>query len=145
MLQLALVIFARAGFGSDGSTSMGELLEVIRKANHYSAARGVLPDWIFKLTNWIYIPLISPYLRATIKTYNDLERISMSVVSKARADVLELEESKLDSTTSGALLRSLVKANMEMDDEKDEKDRDRRSLTDRELLSDMWVRVVFFS
>ncbi|THU75401.1 cytochrome P450 [Dendrothele bispora CBS 962.96] len=104
-------------------------------AFHHSAARASIPDWVFDLTNRIHIPFLSPYLRKTIGVYEALDQMCMKAVSEVRADVLE----RSNSTTGGALLRNLVKANMDVDGEQDEKERGQRSLTDRELVSNMFL------
>ncbi|THU96647.1 cytochrome P450, partial [Dendrothele bispora CBS 962.96] len=107
----------------------------ILTAFHHSAARASIPDWVFDLTNRIHIPFLSPYLRKTIGIYEALDQMCMKAVSEVRADVLE----KSNSTTGGALLRNLVKANIDVDGEQDEKERGQRSLTDKELLSNMFA------
>ncbi|KAF5358820.1 hypothetical protein D9758_008567 [Tetrapyrgos nigripes] len=136
--KLALSIFVRAGFGlAEGSTDQDKLLKTLRAVFDNSAIRGIIPDWIFTLTSAVYIPVISPYLRETLRVYDDFERMSMEAVSNARADVVG--KSKVMGA-SGALLRNLVKANLDVyDNEKAEGDRTRNMLTDRELISDMFM------
>ncbi|KAF5358819.1 hypothetical protein D9758_008564 [Tetrapyrgos nigripes] len=136
--KLALSIFGCAGFGlAEGSTDQDKLLKILRAALQNGVIRAIIPDWIFSLTNKVYIPVISPYLRETLRVYDDLERMSMEVASNARADVVG--KSKVMGA-SGALLRNLVKANLDVyDNEKVEGDRIGNALTDRELISDMFM------
>ncbi|KAK7457808.1 hypothetical protein VKT23_010150 [Stygiomarasmius scandens] len=133
--KLALLTFLRAGFG-ELDTPQNDLYTVLKDTFHYSAARAIIPDWLFSLTNRIYIPFISAYLRKTLKAYNDLETIAMHAVSRARADLLQDVDQK--APKGGALLRNLVEANMHID-EGNRSENDKRSLTDRELLSNIFV------
>ncbi|THU83318.1 cytochrome P450, partial [Dendrothele bispora CBS 962.96] len=98
--------------------------------------RAIIPDWMFSLTNQVYIPFISPYLRKMLKAYNDLEAISMKAVSRMRADLLQ--DSGQKAPEGGALLRNLVQANENVD-EGNRSENNKRSLTDRELLSNIFI------
>ncbi|KAF5361409.1 hypothetical protein D9758_006230 [Tetrapyrgos nigripes] len=63
--------------------------------------------------------------------------MSMEAVSSARADAVGKPKAV---GASGALLRNMVKANLDVDDnEKAEEDRVGYALTDRELISDMFM------
>ncbi|KAK7436056.1 hypothetical protein VKT23_019359 [Stygiomarasmius scandens] len=133
--KLALLTFLRAGFG-ELDTPQNDLYTVLKDTFHYSAARAIIPEWLFSLTNRVYIPFISSYLRKTLKAYDDLETISMHAVSRTRADLLEGSGKK--TPQGGALLRNLVEANMNIDEE-NRSENDKRSLTDRELLSNIFI------
>ncbi|KAK7451782.1 hypothetical protein VKT23_012461 [Stygiomarasmius scandens] len=140
--KLAFLIFLRAGFGEDSSQTA--LQTILADAFRYSAARAVIPDWLFSLTNRVYVPILSPYLRKTIKVYDDLEDIAMGAVSRMRAEILDekmnsnRDADRKASSKGGALLRNLVEANIDIDEEKRDAS-DRHSLTDKELLSNIFI------
>jgi len=143
--KLAFLIFLRAGFGEDSSQTA--LQTILADAFRYSAARAVIPDWLFSLTNRVYVPILSPYLRKTIKAYNDLEDIAMEAVSRMRAEILDekmnsnRDADRKASSKGGALLRNLVEANIDIDEEKRDAN-DKHSLTDKELLSNIFVSLL---
>ncbi|THV05803.1 cytochrome P450 [Dendrothele bispora CBS 962.96] len=129
--EITFLVFARAGFGAEASSASSDLYKVLQSAIYHSTPRTALPDWLFTISDRFYIPFVSPYLRATQNTFRELERLSMEAVSHVRAELL----GKSSSTTGGALLRNLVKANMDADGNGS----DRRALTDKELMSNMFI------
>jgi hypothetical protein len=118
-----------------GSVTHADLLQTLRAVFNNSAMRAIIPDSIFALADRLYIPVVSPYLRETLKVYDDFERMAMEAVSNARAHVIGQSNTQ---NASGALLRNLVRANLDVDDN-ERTQNDKNGLTDRELVSDMFV------
>ena len=95
--------------------------------------RAVVPDWVYTFCKRFHIPVLSATLNHVKDTFDVLQAHLMDLISLSRARVAEGKQS---NQTEAALLRNLVEANMkiELDDTKDT-----RQLTDRELLSDIFV------
>lgn len=89
------------------------------------------PNWIYALSGYIQIPYVSPALRHTREAFEELRHHMLDVVSSARAWVAGGKAETMDA----ALLKNLVEANMAQEG-------DYKRLTDEELLSNTFVRIV---
>jgi hypothetical protein len=70
--------------------------------------RVLTPNWIYDLSDRIYIPLVTPALIETQECFEALRLHMVEVVSMARAWIAGGKATAMDA----ALLRNLVEANM---------------------------------
>jgi hypothetical protein len=94
------------------------------------------PTWLISLSSVLPVPYISRKLRETETAFAELRSHIVELVNHMRADVASGGKSE-ETGLKAALLRNLVEANMMQDD-------DYKSLTDDELLSNIFVRFLNF-
>jgi hypothetical protein len=97
------------------------------------------PEWLYTLSERVYIPVIGRIVRDTNHAYEALKLHMLELVSLSRAWVVDGRVSNMDA----GLLRNLVEANMAAQEDEDAPDattNSYKSLTDDELLSNTFVR-----
>jgi len=92
--------------------------------------KALIPTWVYRLSDYIHLPYITPILNKTTISFEALRGHMLEVISLARAWIADGKTTAMDA----GLLRNLVEANMSHDG-----GLDTRYLSDDELLSDTFV------
>ncbi|KAJ7461725.1 cytochrome P450 [Mycena galericulata] len=144
LFQAALLVISSAGFGRRASWQ--EDSSAMPPAGHTMAFRTAVfsvvhhlftavltPEWLYALSERVYIPYIGSLVRDTNAAYAALKMHMLDLISLSRAWVVEGKVSNMEA----GLLRNLVEANMSMQDEDvgDGAAHSHKSLTEDELLS----------
>lgn len=157
LANIAVHVISSAGFGrrigripglsapeSDFHHSMG-FTEAIRGTIRYFFLKLLAPPWAYTLTQKIYIPWLTEALNNTKLAFQSLRRHMLEMISDARAVEFQGVKARSGHLTSqrlteikSALLGNLVKANMAYHEE-NPASKERKTLTDEELLSNTWV------
>ncbi|KAF9467844.1 cytochrome P450 [Collybia nuda] len=135
LTQITLLVVSSAGFGrcaslrddSDTEPPPGHKLAfrpAVASTMSHLIPKVLTPDWIYDLSDKIYIPFLTPMLSDTREGFEALRLHMVEIVSQARAWIAGGKTAVMDA----ALLRNLVEASMVEDGN--------RHLTDDELLSD---------
>ncbi|KAL0959590.1 hypothetical protein HGRIS_011299 [Hohenbuehelia grisea] len=139
LTQITLLVISSAGFGRKTSLSEDSKTEpppghtvafrpAVLSAIDHLFVKILTPNWIYDLSEFIFIPFMSKALKDTRESFDALRRHMLDVISQARAWVASGKVEKMDA----ALLRNLVEANMSQES-------DYKSLTDEELLSNTFT------
>ncbi|KAJ7108701.1 cytochrome P450 [Mycena epipterygia] len=144
LVQVTLLVISSAGFGRRASWQ--EDLSTAPPPGHTMAFRPAVfsafehlftkvltPEWLYALSERIYIPFIGPIVKDTKDAYEAMKLHMLDLVSLSRAWVVEGKVSNMDA----GLLRNLVEANMTQEDE--DSVHSHKSLTDDELLSNSFA------
>ncbi|KAJ6582915.1 cytochrome P450 [Mycena vulgaris] len=144
LVQVTLLVIPSAGFGrraswqEDSSTTPppGHKMAfrpAVTSALEHLFTRVLTPEWLYALSEGMYLPFIGPIVKDTKNVYEALKLHMLDLVSLSRAWVVEGKVSNMDA----ALLRNLVEANMTMQDDEGGP-HVHKTLTDDELLSNTW-------
>lgn len=98
--------------------------------------KALTPKWVFALSARVHLPYLGQILTDTEEAFEALRAHMVELVSLSRAWVVGGKVSNMDA----GLLRNLVEANMTQAD-----DVHHKRLTDDELLSNIFVRLVCFT
>jgi hypothetical protein len=149
LTRVTLLVIASAGFGrrstwADESSSIpppghkAHLSSAITNAIDALFPRILTPKpiWNAVVEKRVYVPLLGPMLTRTKDAFDELRSHMVELVSQAR-DRFGISRQKEQGEEDGAaLLRNMVEANMAFEKEDEA---GYRSLTDGELLSNMFV------
>ncbi|KAF8066025.1 cytochrome P450 [Lyophyllum atratum] len=141
LTQVTLLVISSAGFGRraslkedlDTEPPPGHKLAfrpAVTSTVHHVITKAITPTWLYKLSDRVYIPLLTPILNEARESFDALGLHMLEVISLARAWIAGGKTTAMDA----ALLRNLVEANMTNEDSDNGK-----HLTDDELLSDTFT------
>ncbi|KAJ6582916.1 cytochrome P450 [Mycena vulgaris] len=145
LIQVTLLVISSAGFGrraswlEDSSTTPppGHKMAfrpALTSALEHLFTKVLTPEWLYALSERMYLPFIGPIVKDTKNAYEALKLHMLDLVSLSRAWVVEGKVSNMDA----ALLRNLVEANMTTLDD-NEGAYSHKSLTDEELFSNTFT------
>ncbi|KAJ7359619.1 cytochrome P450, partial [Mycena albidolilacea] len=149
LVQVTLLVISSAGFGRRASWQQnvfaavppGQLMAfgpAIFAVVEHLFTKVLMPEWLYTLSERVYIPVIGRIVRDTNHAYEALKLHMLELVSMSRAWVVDGRISNMDA----GLLRNLVEANMTAQEDEDAPNaatNSFKSLTDDELLSNTFT------